>query len=74
MHAFPCCCLDAVMHAASCMPSPPIPPSPQARAVVAAELGAPVEELFSEFSAEPIAAASLAQVRAGQTARCDVGA
>jgi len=35
----------------------------EARIVVEQELGAPIEELFSEFSAEPIAAASLAQVR-----------
>lgn len=36
----------------------------EARAAVERELGAPIEELFSEFSAEPVAAASLAQVRA----------
>ena len=30
--------------------------------MVEADLGAPIDELFSEFSAEPIAAASLAQV------------
>lgn len=34
----------------------------EARAAVERELGAPIEELFSEFSAEPVAAASLAQV------------
>lgn len=40
-----------------------LPPFPQeaARAVIARELGLPVEALFSEFS-EPVAAASLAQV------------
>ena len=40
-----------------------LPPFPteQARAIVAAELGQPVEALFSEFS-EPVAAASIAQV------------
>ena len=56
-------------------PTPPLAPTPQdkiepfstveARAVVERELGAPIPELFSEFSAEPIAAASLAQVRGG---------
>lgn len=34
----------------------------EARAVVERELGAPVDELFSEFGAEPVGAASLAQV------------
>jgi predicted unusual protein kinase regulating ubiquinone biosynthesis (AarF/ABC1/UbiB family) len=36
----------------------------EARALVEKELGAPIETLFSEFSEQPIAAASLAQVRA----------
>lgn len=35
----------------------------EARAMVEKELGAPIDTLFSEFSAKPIAAASLAQVR-----------
>jgi len=34
----------------------------EARATVEAELGKPIEELFSQFSEQPIAAASLAQV------------
>lgn len=34
----------------------------EAHAIVEEDLGAPVKELFSEFSAEPIGAASLAQV------------
>lgn len=38
--------------------------SEQAFAMVEKELGAPLDELFSEFSAQPIAAASLAQVSA----------
>ena len=37
--------------------------SVEARAIIEADLGAPVDEIFSEFTAEPIAAASLAQVR-----------
>jgi predicted unusual protein kinase regulating ubiquinone biosynthesis (AarF/ABC1/UbiB family) len=34
----------------------------EARAMVEEDLGAPIEEIFASFSAEPIAAASLAQV------------
>jgi len=37
-------------------------PSDMAREVVEKELGATIDEIFSEFAAEPTAAASLAQV------------
>ncbi len=37
-------------------------PGEQARAMVEESLGAPVDELFTEFSAEPVASASIAQV------------
>ncbi|KAK9828554.1 hypothetical protein WJX72_000728 [[Myrmecia] bisecta] len=37
-------------------------PSSEARQVIEQELGRPVDEVFAEFSAEPVAAASLAQV------------
>jgi len=37
-------------------------PTADARALIEAELGQPISVLFSEFSEEPIAAASLAQV------------
>jgi len=41
-----------------------VPPEPwaQIREVVEADLGAPIERLFSRFDAEPLAAASIAQV------------
>jgi ubiquinone biosynthesis protein len=40
---------------------PPFP-SQQAREIIEAELGKPVEELFSEFPEKPVASASMAQV------------
>ena len=40
---------------------PPFP-SDQARGIIEASLGAPVAELFQEFTADPIASASVAQV------------
>ena len=43
----------------------------EARAMVAAELGAPVETLFSEFS-DPVAAASIAQVHHARVMATDV--
>ena len=42
--------------------SVPVFPTDIARQVVEEELGKTIEEVFSEFSTEPIAAASLAQV------------
>ena len=41
-----------------------LPPFPEAeaRATIEQELGAPIEELYKEFSGEPVAAASIAQV------------
>ncbi len=39
----------------------------QARAIVAAELGAPLESLFSRFDDQPVAAASIAQVHFART-------
>ena len=55
---------------------PPLLPAPQddvppfdsvaARAILEASLGRPVDEVFSELDAEPIAAASLGQVYLGR--------
>jgi len=45
-----------------------VPPAPSAaiRAVVASELGRPVEELFTKFDDEPVAAASIGQAHAAR--------
>ncbi len=46
-----------------------VPPFPgaEARAVIESQLGAPVEDLFAEFSEEPVASASIAQVHRAKT-------
>lgn len=46
-----------------------VPPFPgaEARRVIEAQLGAPVEDLFAEFSEEPVASASIAQVHRART-------
>lgn len=41
-------------------------PTDQARAIMATELGRPIEDVFAELSAEPVAAASIAQVYRGR--------
>lgn len=42
-------------------------PFPRIKAVIESELGKPLEELFSEFSEEPLASASIAQVHLAKT-------
>ncbi len=46
-----------------------LPPFPgkQARAIIARELGHPVEDLYSRFESRPVAAASIAQVHFAET-------
>ncbi|MGB9797866.1 MAG: ABC1 kinase family protein [bacterium] len=48
-----------------------VPPAPfsQIKAVIESELGKPLKELFKEFSEEPIASASIAQVHIAKTFR-----
>ena len=63
-----CCCRPdvrppAVMaELAALQDNMPTFPTVEARALIEKELGRPVEEVFSEFGREPVAAASLAQV------------
>lgn len=63
-----CCCSRTDQHDSPIPPCPPLPLPPLLATHIQTclprpqELGAPVDELFSSFSAEPIGAASLAQV------------
>mmetsp|Transcript_3840 Transcript_3840/g.11450 ORF Transcript_3840/g.11450 Transcript_3840/m.11450 type:complete len:761 (+) Transcript_3840:40-2322(+) len=57
---------DASDELAMLQDSVPVFPSDIARQVVEEELGRKIEEVFSEFSQEPVAAASLAQVYKGR--------
>jgi ubiquinone biosynthesis protein len=47
-------------------------PFPRVRRVIETELGAPLEDMFSEFSPEPLGAASIAQVHRARLAAGDL--